>query len=108
MATVNEYFPQTVFHPGTTLEEKLQEMGMSIKEFALRTEKPEKTVIAIIKGASAITHEMAIKFENTTKIPAGFWMRHQKTYNYKCSGLGKRISLSTNGKTQLGATNPEN
>ena len=81
MATVNEYFPQTVFHPGTTLEEKLQEMGMSIKEFALRTEKPEKTVIAIIKGASAITHEMAIKFENTTKIPAGFWMRHQLRYD---------------------------
>jgi len=81
MTTINEYFPQTVFHPGTTLEEKLQEMGMSIKEFALRTEKPEKTIIAIIKGNSAITHEMAIKFENTTKIPAGFWMRHQQRYD---------------------------
>jgi len=59
MKTVNEYFPQTVLHPGSTLEEKLQEMGMSIKEFALRTEKPEKTIIAVLKGTSAITQEMA-------------------------------------------------
>lgn len=81
MATMNQYFPQSVLHPGTTLEEKLQEMGMSIKEFALRSDKPEKTIIAIIKGASAITQEMAIKFENVTQIPANFWMRHQQRYD---------------------------
>jgi addiction module HigA family antidote len=81
MATINQYFPQTVFHPGTTLEEKLQEMGMSIKEFALRSDKPEKTIIAILKGTSAITQEMAIKFENVTQIPANFWMRHQQRYD---------------------------
>ncbi|MGV8134704.1 MAG: HigA family addiction module antitoxin [Mangrovibacterium sp.] len=81
MATTNQYFPQTVSHPGSTLEEKLQEMGMSIKEFALRTDKPEKTIIAIIKGTSAITQEMAIKFENATHIPANFWIRHQQCYD---------------------------
>jgi addiction module HigA family antidote len=81
MATMNQYFPQTIFHPGTTLEEKLHEMGMSIKEFALRSDKPEKTIIAIIKGASAITQEMAIKFENVTQIPASFWIRHQQRYD---------------------------
>jgi len=81
MTTINQYFPQTVLHPGTTLEEKLQELGMSIKEFALRSDKPEKTIIAIIKGASAITQEMAIKFENVTQIPANFWIRHQQRYD---------------------------
>lgn len=81
MATINQYFPQTVSHPGNTLEEKLQEMGMSIKEFALRTDKPEKTIIAIIKGVSAITQEMAIKFENVTQIPANFWIKHQQRYD---------------------------
>ena len=79
--TTNEYFPQTISHPGTILQEKLQEMGMSIKEFALRSDKPEKTIIAIIKEESAITHEMAIKFENVTQIPANFWMRHQQRYD---------------------------
>lgn len=81
MATTNQYFPQSVFHPGVILDEKLQEMGMSIKEFALRTLKPEKTIIAVLKGTSAITQEMAIKFENVTKIPANFWMRYQQRYD---------------------------
>ena len=33
MATKNEYFPQTALHPCVTLNEKLDEMGMSRKEF---------------------------------------------------------------------------
>ncbi len=81
MITRNQYFPQTVTHPGSTLEEKLLEMCMSIKEFALRSDKPEKTIIAVIKGTSAITPEMAIKFENVTQIPASFWTRHQQRYD---------------------------
>ena len=81
MAPINKYLPQSVSHPGATLEEKLNEMGISIKEFALRSGKPEKTIIAIIKELSSITQEMAIKFENITKIPAGFWMRNQMRYD---------------------------
>lgn len=81
MATINQYFPQVVFHPGDTLEEKLQEMGMGPKEFAIRTGKPEKTIIAVIKGESSITADMAIKFESVTKIPAHFWMNSQRLYD---------------------------
>jgi addiction module HigA family antidote len=81
MATLNQYFPQVVFHPGETLEEKLQEMGMGPKEFGIRTGKPEKTIIAVIKGDSAITADMAIQFESVTKIPAHFWMNSQRLYD---------------------------
>lgn len=81
MATINQYFPQVVFHPGDTLEEKLQEMGMGPKEFAIRTGKPEKTIIAVIKGDSSITADMAIQFESVTKIPAHFWMNSQRIYD---------------------------
>lgn len=70
-----------VFHPGVTLEEKLLEMGMSIKEFAIRTSKPEKTIIAVIRGRSSITTEMAVSFENVTMIPASFWLRKQLSYD---------------------------
>ena len=52
MTTNNEYNPQTVLHPCFTLNEKLEEMGMSRKEFAVRTGKPEKTIVAILKGES--------------------------------------------------------
>ncbi len=81
MAKQNQYFPSTVFHPGETLLEKLEEMGMGPKEFALRTGKPEKTISAILKGDSAITPDMAVQFENVTKIPAHFWMNHQRSYD---------------------------
>ncbi len=70
-----------VFHPGRTLAEKLEEMGMGIKEFAVRTSKPEKTVIAVIKGDSSITPDMAVAFETVTMIPAHFWMNAQRLYD---------------------------
>lgn len=81
MATVNEYFPQSRPHPGETLAEKLEEMGMGPKEFSLRTGKPEKTITAILNGDSSITSDMAVLFETVTKIPAHFWMNHQKGYD---------------------------
>ena len=70
-----------VYHPGEILEEKLQEMGMGVKEFATRVSKPEKTIIAVIKGRSSITPDMAVAFEMVTKIPADMWLRHQKSYD---------------------------
>lgn len=70
-----------VFHPGKTLSDKLREMGMSNKEFAVRTSKPEKTIIAVISGNSSITTEMAVSFEIVTKIPASFWLRKQQSYD---------------------------
>ena len=81
MATQNEYFPQSRPHPGETLTEKLDEMEMGPKEFALRTGKPEKTIIAVLKGESSITPDMAVQFENVTRIPANFWMNHQRGYD---------------------------
>lgn len=81
MTFENQFTPDVVFHPGDTLEEKLEEMGMSIKEFAVRTGKPEKTIIAVLKGNSSITPEMAIQFENVTRIPANFWINKQALYN---------------------------
>ena len=75
------YFPPVVFHPGETLTEKLEEMRMGPKEFSLRTGKPEKTIIAVMNGKSSITPDMAVRFEGVTKIPAHFWMNHQRSYD---------------------------
>ncbi|MHA8106298.1 HigA family addiction module antitoxin [Aquirufa sp. 5-AUSEE-100C1] len=81
MANQIHYLPQSRPHPGETLEEKLIEMEMGPKEFSLRTGKPEKTIIAVLKGNSSITPDMAVQFENVTKIPANFWMNHQRSYD---------------------------
>ncbi|MEJ5963927.1 helix-turn-helix transcriptional regulator [Pedobacter immunditicola] len=62
MASVNEFHIDIAFHPGETLGEKLEELNMGPKEFAVRTGKPEKTIIAILKGESSITPEIAVLF----------------------------------------------
>ena len=81
MTTKNQYQPQLAFHPGETLAEKLEELGMGPKEFGIRTGKPEKTVIAVLKGKSSITPEMAVQFEHVLKIPAHFWLNMQRNYD---------------------------
>lgn len=80
-AKKNQYHPQIAFHPGETLAEKLDELGMGPKEFAIRTSKPEKTIIAVIKGKSSITPEMAVQFEHVLKIPAHFWLNMQRNFD---------------------------
>ena len=81
MATRNPYILKNVSHPGTTLDEKLKEMGMSVKEFSMRISEPEETVIAIINGDSSITPELALSLENITKIPTNFWINRQRNYD---------------------------
>jgi len=81
MIKQKQYIPDSIVHAGEILEEKIAEMGMSIKEFALRTEKPQQTILAVIKGESAITNEMALKFETVTQIPFSYWMSHQLKYD---------------------------
>jgi addiction module HigA family antidote len=93
MATLNEYYPQEVLHPCETLNEKLEEMGMSRKEFALRTGKPEKTIIAVLKGESSITSEMAVMFENISRIPAHFWLNKQARYNEYKARLKRKLDV---------------
>ena len=81
MENFTQYNPKTISHPGQILAHKLQELEMSIKEFAIRVSKPEKTIIAVIKGDSSITPDMAVAFENITKIPAHFWLTRQRNYD---------------------------
>lgn len=81
MANLQKFVPTVEFHPGITLSEKLKEMGMSVKEFAVRTSKPEKTIFAVMNGKSSVTSDMAVAFESVTKIPAHFWLNIQLGYD---------------------------
>jgi addiction module HigA family antidote len=81
MATINQYYPESVTHPGEILLEALEERKIGKKEFAVKTGKPEKTISAVLKGESSITPDMAILFEQVLKIPAHFWMNAQKNFD---------------------------
>lgn len=80
MATINNYQPESVSHPGVTLAEKLEELGMSNKELAVRTGKPQETISKVIHGKSAITPQMAQLFEEVMGIPSRFWLERDRVY----------------------------
>jgi addiction module HigA family antidote len=78
---INEYDPQTVTHPGVTLYEKIQEMGLSVEEFSMRIHEPKDVILSIIEELGAITPEIATALENGTQIPARFWLDRQARYD---------------------------
>lgn len=76
----NQYQPQSVSPPGRTLAAKLEELKMSSKEFAVRTDIPEKLISNVLTSDSAITSDMAVLFEDVLSIPAHFWLIRQNNY----------------------------
>lgn len=81
MEKENQYNPSTVFHPGETLYEKLEEIKMDAKEFAFKVGVSEETIINVMNCESSITTELAVAFERITKIPAHFWINSQRNYD---------------------------
>lgn len=69
------------YHPGEDLDEKLQEMGMTVEEFARRSLVPADIVRSIIAGETSITADMAIAFEEVTGMPAVLWLNLQRNYD---------------------------
>ncbi|MBU7582885.1 MAG: helix-turn-helix domain-containing protein [Nostoc sp. TH1S01] len=76
----NQYTPDYVSPPGETLQEILEERGMSQAELAERTGRPKKTINEIINGKAAITPETALQFERVFNIPASFWNNRERRY----------------------------
>ena len=93
MTKRNEYIPQSVTHPGLTLREKLEELGMSQKEFSVRTGKPEQTIVKVINAESSLTPDMAVQFESVLAIPANFWLKRQQNYDEAVARAKRREVL---------------
>ena len=76
-----EFKPIISFHPGVTLGNKLDEMGMSMDEFAKRIGEPEKTIQGIVRCVYSVDERLATSLEMGTGIPVHFWLAKQKNYN---------------------------
>lgn len=74
------YVPDYAVPPGETLEERLEELGMSQSELARRTGRPEKTINEIVRGKAAITAETATQLERVTGITARLWLNLEADY----------------------------
>jgi addiction module HigA family antidote len=68
-------------HPGITLKEKLEEIGMSPEEFAIKINLPIEILLNILDGKSPITSDIAVKLEESLGIPTSFWINKQINYD---------------------------
>lgn len=69
-----------IVSPGDILEEKLEEMGMDVNEFAKRIGYTPKTVNELLKGKCRISTEVALNLEYATDVAAEEWLNMQRVY----------------------------
>jgi HTH-type transcriptional regulator/antitoxin HigA len=79
MNTIN-YNPDIAIHPGVTLKDTLDSLGMSQKELAERTGLAIQTVNKIIRGIDPITPETAVKLERVFGTSAAFWNNLDRSF----------------------------
>ena len=74
---------RTPIHPGETLREDLQALGMSAAELARQLEVPVNRVTEIMNGQRAITGDTALRLAHFFDTSAEFWLNLQKLYELR-------------------------
>lgn len=69
-----------IIHPGETLQEVLEDRGMTQNELAIRTGMTEKHISTVIHGKKNISSSFAKKLEYALGIETEFWMNLQANY----------------------------
>jgi HTH-type transcriptional regulator / antitoxin HigA len=95
MSTTNTllFQPDYAIHPGETLAETLEELGMSQAELAQRMGRPLQMISEIIQAKKAITAETALQLERATGVPANFWNSSQRNYEATLARLEEERGL---------------
>jgi HTH-type transcriptional regulator/antitoxin HigA len=93
MNTTTLFQPDYAIHPGETLAETLEELGMSQAELAQRMGRPLQMISEIIQGKKAITAETALQLERATGVPASFWNSSQRNYEATLAKLDEEREL---------------
>ena len=70
-------------HPGETLREDLEELGMSAAELARRIEVPVNRITEILNGRRAVTGDTALRLGRFFGTSGEFWLNLQKLYELR-------------------------
>jgi addiction module HigA family antidote len=82
--------------PGDTIQEIIDDRGMSQKELAHRLQKNIATINEIIKGKTAITEETALSLEKALHVPARFWLNLERRYQEEKLEISRLEKLQEN------------
>ena len=70
-------------HPGETLREDLDALGMSAAELARRVEVPTNRITGILNGRRAVTGDTALRLGRFFGTSGEFWLNLQKLYELR-------------------------
>ena len=79
MATYTAH-PDYVVPTGDFIEEWMEEEGINTAELARRLDVSRKHVSELLRGKAPLSHDMALRLENTTGVPARIWNLHETGY----------------------------
>lgn len=91
-------------HPGETLREDLEALGMSAAELARRIEVPVNRVTQILNGQRAVTGDTALRLGRFFGTSGEFWLNLQKLYELRLAErehgaeIGRLSSLADDGR----------
>lgn len=72
--------PDYVVPTGDFIEEWMEEEGINTAELARRLDVSRKHVSELLRGKVPLSHDMALRLENTTGVPARIWNLHETGY----------------------------
>ncbi|MEX2596397.1 MAG: ImmA/IrrE family metallo-endopeptidase [Salibacteraceae bacterium] len=79
--------------PGDTIQETIDEIGMSQAELAERLGRPKEKVNDLIKGREIITTDSAFRLEKVLGIPASFWLNREREFRQELYAIGQEEFL---------------
>ncbi len=70
-------------HPGETLREDLDALGMSAAALARRIEVPEKRIREVLEGRRPVSGDMALRLGRFFATSGEFWLNLQKLFELR-------------------------
>ena len=91
-------------HPGETLRDDLEALGMSAAELARQVEVPVNRITQILNGQRAVTGDTALRLGQFFGTSGEFWLNLQKLYELRRAErdhgdeIGRLPSLASQGR----------
>ena len=81
-------------HPGETLREDLDALGMSAAELARRIKVPTNRITGILNGRRAVTGDTALRLGRFFGTSGEFWLNLQKLYELRLAERKNGTSIA--------------
>ena len=81
-------------HPGETLREDIDALGMSAAELARRIDVPVNRVTQILNGQRAVTGDTALRLGRYFGTSGEFWLNLQKLYELRMAEQKKGAEIA--------------